>query len=114
MGFQIEYCIVHIYIVPMVITTTRPLLQHYLTRLNVSPHMNKWWKGGVSVDGEITRHLSPYEQHIITPWLRTWPQRAYDKFMGSFLHVGMAACIVIGTTFWGDNADAAENFAHRS
>mmetsp|Transcript_21653 Transcript_21653/g.31366 ORF Transcript_21653/g.31366 Transcript_21653/m.31366 type:complete len:99 (+) Transcript_21653:81-377(+) len=92
------------------IARSRPMMA---PRHDVSSFMVKWWKGRVPNDGQITKTLSPYEQQIIMPWLRTWPKRAYEKFMGSFIYWGGAGGIVIGTAILSDAADAAEDFSHR-
>mmetsp|Transcript_1913 Transcript_1913/g.2675 ORF Transcript_1913/g.2675 Transcript_1913/m.2675 type:complete len:102 (+) Transcript_1913:49-354(+) len=82
-------------------------------RSDVSPHLVKWWGKQKQVDGMITRHLSPYEQQPVMPWLKTFPQRAYDKFVNSFMYWGTTAGIVVGTVIWADAVDAAESFSHR-
>lgn len=88
---------------------SRPLLARY----DVSPHMTKWWKANRNVNGEVTRHLSPFEQQAVVPWLRTFPKRAYDKFMDSGFYLITTGAIVIGTAAWADEADAAEDRSHR-
>ena len=62
---------------------------------------------------QVTRHLSPYEQQIVMPWLRTFPKRAYEKFMGSFVYWGGAAVLTLGTASLSDAADAAQDREHR-
>ena len=62
---------------------------------------------------QITRHLSPYEQQIVMPWLRSFPKRAYEKFMGSFVYWGGAAVLTLGTASLSDSLDAAQDREHR-
>ena len=62
---------------------------------------------------QVTRHLSPYEQQIVMPFLRTFPKRAYEKFMGSFVYWGGAAVLTLGTASLSDAADAAQDRTHR-
>mmetsp|Transcript_21970 Transcript_21970/g.30882 ORF Transcript_21970/g.30882 Transcript_21970/m.30882 type:complete len:95 (+) Transcript_21970:56-340(+) len=93
----------------MVFAKSRPLLARY----DVSPHMLKWWKSSKGSDGQISRHLSPYEQQAIMPWVRTFPKRAYDKFMDSFVYWGGASILTVGTTVLADQADAAQDYTHR-
>mmetsp|Transcript_17802 Transcript_17802/g.17188 ORF Transcript_17802/g.17188 Transcript_17802/m.17188 type:complete len:98 (+) Transcript_17802:58-351(+) len=88
---------------------SRPLMARY----DVSPHMVKWWKSNKNVNGEVTRHLSPFEQQAVVPWLRTFPKRAYDKFMDSGAYLIGTAIIVIGSAAAADEADAAEDRSHR-
>mmetsp|Transcript_7896 Transcript_7896/g.14224 ORF Transcript_7896/g.14224 Transcript_7896/m.14224 type:complete len:99 (-) Transcript_7896:317-613(-) len=96
-------------VLPGVFARSRPALARY----DVSPHMVKWWKAQRPDDGQITRHLSPYEQQAIMPFVRDMPKRAYDKFTGSFMYWGTCGVIVLGTAFGADAADAAEDRAHR-
>ena len=57
-------------------------------------------------------HLSPYEQQIIAPWLRTFPKKTIQRFPYYLWPLSM-----FGTVFvvqqWGDAADHAEDFQHR-
>ena len=62
---------------------------------------------------QVTRHLSPYEQQIVMPFLRTFPKRAYEKFMGSFVYWGGAAVLTLGTASLSDSLDAAQDREHR-
>mmetsp|Transcript_40027 Transcript_40027/g.81735 ORF Transcript_40027/g.81735 Transcript_40027/m.81735 type:complete len:95 (-) Transcript_40027:229-513(-) len=93
----------------MALSRTRPLLARY----DVSPHLVKWWKSTANMDGQITRHLSPYEQQAVVPWLRSFPKRAFDKFSDTFMYWGGAGVIVFGTAAWSDAADAAQDREHR-
>eukprot|EP00555_Chaetoceros_dichaeta_P015607 CAMPEP_0198253552 /NCGR_PEP_ID=MMETSP1447-20131203/3960_1 /TAXON_ID=420782 /ORGANISM="Chaetoceros dichaeta, Strain CCMP1751" /LENGTH=88 /DNA_ID=CAMNT_0043939271 /DNA_START=80 /DNA_END=346 /DNA_ORIENTATION=- len=82
-------------------------------RHDVSSHMVKWWKGYRHNDGQVTRHLSPFEQAAIVPWFRTFPKRAYDKFTDAAVYWGLTGIAVIGVTVLADEADAAEDRTHR-
>mmetsp|Transcript_5209 Transcript_5209/g.6371 ORF Transcript_5209/g.6371 Transcript_5209/m.6371 type:complete len:95 (-) Transcript_5209:236-520(-) len=93
----------------MVFSRSRPVLARY----DVSSHMVKWWKGYKPADGQVTRSLSPYEQQIVVPWLRTFPKRAYEKFSDSFLYWGGCGILTIGTAVIADEADAAQDRSHR-
>eukprot|EP00978_Attheya_sp_CCMP212_P044680 scaffold318778_cov63-Attheya_sp.AAC.2 len=62
---------------------------------------------------QITRHLSPYEQQAIMPFVRDMPKRAYDKFTSTFMYWGTCGVIVLGTAYGADAADAAQDRTHR-
>merc|ERR1712071_277988 len=68
---------------------TRPLLAEP-ARGDVSPAMVKWWKPGLKDNGQITRSLSPYEQEIVEPWLRSFPKRdttnSWEAVIGVLQH----------------------------
>ncbi|EJK65388.1 hypothetical protein THAOC_13759 [Thalassiosira oceanica] len=82
-------------------------------RYDVSPHMKTWWKGVRPDEGQITRHLSPFEQQVMMPWLKTWPKRAYVKFADSGPYLVATAILVYGTAAWSDAADAAQDRSYR-
>mmetsp|Transcript_23682 Transcript_23682/g.47091 ORF Transcript_23682/g.47091 Transcript_23682/m.47091 type:complete len:94 (+) Transcript_23682:57-338(+) len=84
-----------------------------MARYDVSPHLSKWWKGVRPDDGQVTRHLSPFEQQIVVPWLKTFPKRAYAKFSDSGPYIVVTAIIVYGTAAASDAADAAQDKSYR-
>jgi len=75
--------------------------------------MAKWWKSTPGESGQVTRHLSPYEQQIMMPWVRSFPKRAYDKFTDSVVYWAGSAVIVLVTAHLSDAADAAQDREHR-
>mmetsp|Transcript_23331 Transcript_23331/g.34565 ORF Transcript_23331/g.34565 Transcript_23331/m.34565 type:complete len:95 (-) Transcript_23331:181-465(-) len=93
----------------MVFARSRPVLARY----DVSSHMNKWWKGQKPTDGQVTRCLSPYEQQVVVPWVKSFPKRAYDKFSDSWIYWGGCAVLTVGTAVGADEADAAQDRSHR-
>lgn len=62
---------------------------------------------------QVTRHLSPFEQQIVMPWIKTFPKRAYAKFSGSGPYLVATAVIVYGTAVASDAADAAQDKSYR-
>ncbi|KAL3827377.1 hypothetical protein ACHAXA_003111 [Cyclostephanos tholiformis] len=115
---------------------SRPLMARY----DVSPHMVKWWKAVRPDDGQvrsgfivsearrrcdicisesnarhlwITRHVSPYEQQIIVPWIKTWPKRAWAKFSDSGPYLIGTFMIVYGTVVGAEAADKAQDHSYR-
>lgn len=93
----------------MVLSRTRPVMARY----DVAPAMVKWWKSQLPDNGQIVRSLSPYEQQTSAPWIRTFPKRAYDKFMGGGIWGAGTAALVYGVASLSIDADNAEDFQHR-
>ncbi len=62
---------------------------------------------------QVTRHLSPFEQQIVMPWLKTFPKRAYAKFSDSGPYLVVTTIIVYGTAALSDAADAAQDKSYR-
>ncbi|KAL7539824.1 hypothetical protein ACHAXR_009639 [Thalassiosira sp. AJA248-18] len=88
---------------------SRPLM----ARHDVSPHLTKWWKGVRPDDGQVTRHLSPFEQQIMMPWLKTFPKRAWAKFSDSGHYIIATTIAVYGTAVWSDAMDDAQDRSYR-
>eukprot|EP00543_Licmophora_paradoxa_P009056 CAMPEP_0202445884 /NCGR_PEP_ID=MMETSP1360-20130828/4606_1 /ASSEMBLY_ACC=CAM_ASM_000848 /TAXON_ID=515479 /ORGANISM="Licmophora paradoxa, Strain CCMP2313" /LENGTH=98 /DNA_ID=CAMNT_0049062287 /DNA_START=12 /DNA_END=308 /DNA_ORIENTATION=- len=84
-----------------------------MARYDVSPHMVKWWSKVRPDDGQVSRHLSPFEQHAIMPWFKTWPKKMIDRAPDYIVWLGGSLSIVFATAAWADAADAAEDFSHR-
>ena len=42
-------------------------------RYDVNPHLVKLWKVHKPTQGQVTRSLSPFEQNIITPFVKAYP-----------------------------------------
>jgi hypothetical protein len=57
-------------------------------------------------------HLSPYEQQILAPWLRTFPKKVVQRVHYYLWPTGMFAFVYL-VQQWGDAADHAEDYQHR-
>merc|ERR1711971_1450508 len=88
---------------------SRPLM----ARHDVSPHLAKWWKGVRPDEGQISRHISPFEQQIVMPWFKTFPKRAYEKFSDSGPYVVGTTLLVYGTAVMSDAIDLEQDKSYR-
>eukprot|EP00578_Thalassiosira_sp_NH16_P021998 CAMPEP_0181098044 /NCGR_PEP_ID=MMETSP1071-20121207/11903_1 /TAXON_ID=35127 /ORGANISM="Thalassiosira sp., Strain NH16" /LENGTH=97 /DNA_ID=CAMNT_0023180587 /DNA_START=62 /DNA_END=355 /DNA_ORIENTATION=+ len=88
---------------------SRPLM----ARHDVSPHLTKWWKAVRPDEGQVTRHLSPFEQQIIMPFLKSFPQRAWAKFSDSGPYLVFTGVSVYGIAALSDAADEAQDRSYR-
>lgn len=66
-----------------------------------------------SSSSQVTRHLSPFEQQIVMPWIKSFPKRAYAKFSDSGPYLVATTIIVYGTAALSDAADAAQDKSYR-
>mmetsp|Transcript_6368 Transcript_6368/g.9673 ORF Transcript_6368/g.9673 Transcript_6368/m.9673 type:complete len:96 (+) Transcript_6368:51-338(+) len=57
----------------------RQTMTKLAARNDVQINMTKWWKAYTPMNGVVTRHLSPFEQKIVTPWLKTIPKKIQAK-----------------------------------
>ena len=64
------------------------------------------------VDFQITMHLSPHEQKIIIPWLKTFPKKVVDRFPLYLWPISTLA-FVYATMAWTEAEDYMEDYAHR-
>jgi len=61
---------------------------------------------------QITQHISPYEQQVIMPWLKTFPKKAQQRFT-TYLYPFSAIAISYAVVAWSEAADHAEDYQHR-
>ncbi|CAM9413425.1 unnamed protein product [Heterosigma akashiwo] len=53
-------------------------------RNDIQPQLKKWWKGTPQMDGVVTQSLSPFEQQIVQPWIKTIPDKIKKKIVDDF------------------------------
>jgi hypothetical protein len=61
---------------------------------------------------QITMHLSPHEQKILIPWLKTFPKKVVDRFP-LYLWPISSMALVYATMVWTDAEDYMEDYVHR-
>jgi len=57
-------------------------------------------------------HLSPYEQQIIVPWLKTFPKKTVDRFP-TYMYPFSSLAFVYVVMVWSEAEDHKEDYAHR-
>lgn len=57
-------------------------------------------------------HLSPHEQKIIIPWLKTFPKKTVDRFP-LYLWPISSLALVYATMVWSEAQDYQEDYVHR-
>mmetsp|Transcript_15170 Transcript_15170/g.23111 ORF Transcript_15170/g.23111 Transcript_15170/m.23111 type:complete len:101 (-) Transcript_15170:235-537(-) len=93
------------------LSRSRPLMGP--VRYDVSPHLVKWWKGVKPDDGQVIRHLSPFEQHPVMPWFKTWPGKVMDRAPNYIIYLGGSLALSYFTIIYCDSYDKAEKKSHR-
>jgi hypothetical protein len=63
-----------------------------LERADVAPALKKLWKKHVPVNGMVTQHLSPFEQHIVSPLFKDFNKKV--MFLCSCVIV-LLCCVVV-------------------
>mmetsp|Transcript_47790 Transcript_47790/g.93337 ORF Transcript_47790/g.93337 Transcript_47790/m.93337 type:complete len:101 (-) Transcript_47790:218-520(-) len=64
-------------------------------RTDVDMHLSKWWMKQVPDNGLVSRHISPFEQQSIMPWMRTWHKRVYVRVTETFWY----GFVILGGTY---------------
>jgi hypothetical protein len=61
---------------------------------------------------KITQHLAANEQHVILPWLKTFPKKAMDRAPHYLWPLGSIAIIYVCSAT-AEYYDQAESYSHR-
>eukprot|EP00525_Craspedostauros_australis_P006644 CAMPEP_0198132950 /NCGR_PEP_ID=MMETSP1442-20131203/59312_1 /TAXON_ID= /ORGANISM="Craspedostauros australis, Strain CCMP3328" /LENGTH=101 /DNA_ID=CAMNT_0043794053 /DNA_START=495 /DNA_END=800 /DNA_ORIENTATION=- len=66
-------------------------------RADVDLAMTKWWTKKRPAEGQITRTISAHEQHVVVPWLKTFPKKVMERAPTYILYPGLsfALCYVL-------------------
>jgi hypothetical protein len=82
-------------------------------RSDVDIAMSKWWTKKRPAEGQITKTISAHEQHIVGPWLKTFPKKVVERAPNYIIYVGGAAALTYGSISWASALTAAEDYSHR-
>jgi len=68
------------------------------------PFLSKWWDAYTHIDGEITEHISPYQQKVIRPWLKAFPKEmaTHAKSINVWM-LGFGLCFILGNWELGEH-----------
>ena len=72
------------------------------------------WKKHYAVDGQVSQHLSPFEQNILSPMFKDGYTKVFNKVKEFALEAGPGISIGIITYFWAEYEYARLAFEHRS
>eukprot|EP01035_Chromulina_nebulosa_P017745 gene17745-23343_t len=82
-------------------------------RADVHPALKKLWKKHYNVDGQVTQHLSPFEQNIVTPMIKDAPMKIYKKVKDFLFEAGPAIIFGIAVYVWAESEHKRIAFEHR-
>lgn len=72
------------------------------------------WKKHYKVDGQVTQHLSPFEQHINKSWLKELPAKIVKKVTEGILEAGPGLGLGIAILYWGEWKHKEIAYHHRA
>uniref|UniRef100_A0A7S1TUQ3 Uncharacterized protein n=1 Tax=Phaeomonas parva TaxID=124430 RepID=A0A7S1TUQ3_9STRA len=82
-------------------------------RPDVNPNLVKWWKKFVPTDGEVIRHLSPYETNVVGNWMKTWPENITKRVTRYAFEGGPALLALVATCWWSEDYYHRQQLHHR-
>ena len=72
------------------------------------------WKKHYKVDGQVTQHLSPFEQHIVSNWFKEIPTK-FIKRVGEFLaEAGPGLALGVAIFYYGEYKHKEIAYHHRA
>lgn len=62
---------------------------------------------------QITKSISAHEQHVVGPWLKTWPKKVIKRAPTYIVYPGGALALAYFSIKRAEVLTAAEDFSHR-
>ena len=72
------------------------------------------WTKHYKVDGQVTQHLSPFEQRIVTPMFKDMGSKIFNKVFTFALEAGPGLFVGIVTFKWANDKFDELSFHHRA
>lgn len=72
------------------------------------------WKKHFKVDGLVTQHVSPFEQHIVAPLLKELPGKASKKVRDFLIEAGPGLGLGVLIYWYGEKKHKDIAFHHRA
>lgn len=72
------------------------------------------WKKHYKVDGQVTQHLSPFEQKIVTPLLKDLPSKTLKRLKEILFEAGPGLGLGVAVYFWGEAKHKEIAYHHRT
>jgi hypothetical protein len=72
------------------------------------------WKKHFKVDGLVTQHLSPFEQHIVTNYIKELPHKFFTRAVEILSEAGPGLAFGIALLYYGEYKHKDLAFHHRA
>ena len=82
-------------------------------RSDVHPALTKYWKKYYKIDGQVTRHLSPFEQRIVSPMFKDAHTKVFKRVFEFVLEAGPGLAVGIATYKWANAEFERQAHTHR-
>eukprot|EP01038_Epipyxis_sp_PR26KG_P010568 gene10568-14195_t len=92
----------------------RSMIRMAAKHSDIHPALYKWWSKYTKVDGQVTQHLSPFEQKIVSPMFKDMPAKILKKLKQFLLEAGPGLGCGLCVYFYGDYKYKEIAYHHRS
>eukprot|EP00602_Paraphysomonas_sp_CaronLab_P006264 CAMPEP_0185024248 /NCGR_PEP_ID=MMETSP1103-20130426/7247_1 /TAXON_ID=36769 /ORGANISM="Paraphysomonas bandaiensis, Strain Caron Lab Isolate" /LENGTH=76 /DNA_ID=CAMNT_0027557167 /DNA_START=119 /DNA_END=349 /DNA_ORIENTATION=+ len=75
--------------------------------------MDKWWTKHYHVDGQVTQHLSPFEQNITKSLFKDMPKKVFGKVVSWLLEAFPGLILGVTAYTWGNYEYERVHYNHR-
>lgn len=82
-------------------------------RNDIAPALKKLWKKHYDVDGQVTQHLSPFEQNIVSPMMKDVHTKVFKKLQEMAIEAGPGLLTGILIYNWAESTHKQIAFSHR-
>ena len=72
------------------------------------------WKKHYDVDGQVTQHLSPFEQNIVSPMFKDAHTKIFKKVTEFLFEAGPGLAFGIAVFYWGNAKHKDLAYHHRT
>lgn len=71
------------------------------------------WKKHYKVDGQVTQHLSPFEQNIVSPLIKHFPENTMKRAIKFVTEAGAGLGLGVFVYYWSEWKFADLAYHHR-
>ena len=72
------------------------------------------WKKYYKVDGQVTQHLSPFEQNVVSPMFKDWHNKVLKRLTTFLMEAGPGLGFGIFVFYWAEAKYKDIAYHHRS
>mmetsp|Transcript_12631 Transcript_12631/g.12266 ORF Transcript_12631/g.12266 Transcript_12631/m.12266 type:complete len:97 (-) Transcript_12631:173-463(-) len=82
-------------------------------RNDINKSLSKVWKRHYDIEGQVTQHLSPFEQNIVSPMFKDAGSKIFAKLKEAMIEAGPGLGVGIAAYYWAEYEYKRQAFIHR-